>query len=103
MIVQFVKFKSGLSDAQVRQTIEERAPEFRALPGLLQKYYLQDKATGEYAGVYIWDSEESMQLFRQSDLARSIPAAYQVEASPKVEVYDMVTPLRSEVKDVAIL
>ncbi len=96
MIVQFVKFQSGLSEGQVRLMIEDRAPQFRALPGLLQKYYVRDTQTGEYAGIYLWDSEESMSEFRQSELARSIPTAYQVEGQPRVEILEMITPLRTE-------
>jgi hypothetical protein len=47
MIVQFVKFPSGLSEEGVRRTMEERAPQFRALPGLLQKYYGRERESGE--------------------------------------------------------
>ena len=57
MIIQTVKFKSALSDAEIQQVMEERAPQFRALSGLLQKYYLRDVQSGEVGAVYIWDSE----------------------------------------------
>ena len=53
MIIQTVKFKSALSEAEIQQVMEERAPQFRALPGLLQKYYLRDIQTGEVGAVYI--------------------------------------------------
>ncbi|MFQ5912548.1 MAG: YdhR family protein [Nitrospinota bacterium] len=96
MLVQFVKFKSGLSDAEVRQTMEGRAPQFRALPGLLQKYYVRENETGEYAGIYFWDSEESMREFRQSELARTIPIVYKAVGQPRVEVLEMVLALRPE-------
>jgi len=99
MIVQFVKFKSGLSDDEVRNNIEERGPQFRALSGIIQKFYVQEKDTGEWAGIYIWDSEESMQAFRGSDLARSIPGVYKVEGTPRVEVFDLFKPLRPEVPE----
>jgi len=39
VIVQVVKFASGLSDEKVRRTIDERAPSYRAMPGLLQKLF----------------------------------------------------------------
>jgi heme-degrading monooxygenase HmoA len=95
MIVQFVKFPSGLSEQQVRQTMEDRAPQFRALPGLVQKYYGRERESGEFCGIYIWDSEESLAAFRASDLARSIPAAYQVTSQPRVELFDVLFPLRA--------
>ena len=55
MIIQIVKFKSALLEAEIRQVMEDRAPQFRALPGLLQKYYMRETQTGEVGAVYIWD------------------------------------------------
>ena len=75
MLIQTVKFNSTLSEAEIQRVMEERAPQFRALPGLLQKYYLRDVQTGEVGAVYIWDSEESLRAYRQSDLAQTIKKA----------------------------
>lgn len=94
MFIQFVKFKSGLSDEEVRRTMEARAPEFRAIPGLVQKYYVHEAETGEYAGIYIWESEEALNEFRDSELARTIPKAYQISGGPRVELLEVLTPLR---------
>ena len=96
MIIQTVKFKSALSEAEVQRVMEERAPQFRALPGLLQKYYLRDNQTGEVGAVYIWDSEESLHAYRQSDLARTIASAYKAVEQPRVEIFETVLILRPE-------
>ena len=50
MVVQVVMFKSGPAHVDVRLTIESRAPQYRALPGLLQKLCVKNPATGEYGG-----------------------------------------------------
>jgi heme-degrading monooxygenase HmoA len=94
MIIQFVKFKSGLAAADVQRVMKERAPRFRALPGLVQKYYGHEKETGEFTGIYFWDSEQSMREFQQTELARTIPAAYEVESRPRVEFFEVLFPLR---------
>ena len=94
MIIQTVKFKSGISDAEVRRTMEERAPQFRALPGLVQKYYVRELGSGEYSGIHIWDGEDSLRGFRDSELARSIPIAYRVVGLPRVETFEVLFPLR---------
>lgn len=94
MYVQFVKFGSGLKDDDVLRTMEERAPQFRALPGLVQKYYVHEPETGEYAGIYIWESRKALDEFRNSELARSIPSAYEVAGAPRVEVLKVLFPLR---------
>lgn len=95
MIIQFIKFKSGLSDSEVQQVLKERAPRFRAIPGLIQKYYGHEKQTGEYTGIYLWDSEQSLREFRDTELARTIPVAYKVEGEPRVETFEVLFPLRA--------
>jgi heme-degrading monooxygenase HmoA len=76
--------------------MHERMPEFRALEGLQQKYYLEDPATGEYAGLYLWRSKEDLAEFSQSELRATIAKAYGVEGEPRVEVYAVMTPLRED-------
>ena len=65
-----------------------------ALEGLIQKYYLQDTQTGEYAGIYHWASKEALTAYRESALRKSIAAAYQAEGEPRIEVYRVIRPLR---------
>jgi heme-degrading monooxygenase HmoA len=94
MLVQIVRFRSGLDDERVLATYQARAPRYREVTGLLQKYYLAFP-TGEHGAVYVWDSPQSMQAFRESDLARTIPEAYQVKGTPSVEVADVSLVLHS--------
>ena len=89
MIMQFIRLKSDLSEEELLSTARQRENQFRAIPGLLQKYYVKTQNPGEYGGVYIWDSMESLQAFRASDLAASIPSAYKVIEAPKVEVLNL--------------
>ena len=91
-----VRFRSKLTLDQVTKIMDERAPEFRALEGLQQKYYLQDTATGEYAGLYLWESQEALAAYRESELRASIAKAYQAEGKPRVEVYRVVKTLRDD-------
>ena len=94
MYVQIVKFSSGLEHADALRTMEERAPQFQAIPGLVQKYYVHEHETGEYAGIYFWESQEALEEFRGSELARSIPTAYEVAGPPRIEVFEVLRPLR---------
>ncbi len=95
-LILLVRFKSRLSHEEATKILEDRAPEFRALAGLRQKYYLQDAATGEYAGLYLWQSPDDFAEFRDSALRASIAEAYQVEGEPRIEVYQVLKPLREE-------
>ena len=96
MFMLCVKFRSDLSDSQVRELLDQRLAQFRAVPGLIQKYYARDNATGDYVGIYLFDSEESLLRYRSSQLARSIPAVYQVAGSPRVETLELLFTLRED-------
>ena len=88
-IVLRVRFKSSLTLDQVNEIVEKRAPEFEALTGLQQKYYLQDAISGEYAGLYLWESPDALAEYRDSELKASIAKAYQTEGEPDIEVYQL--------------
>lgn len=94
MFVLSVKFKSALSHDEVMRVSKERLPKFRALPGLIQKFYGREEETGHYTGIYVWDSEKSLREYRASELARSIPEAYKIEGKPRIEVFEISFPLR---------
>jgi hypothetical protein len=86
--------KSNLPREEIERRYKERLPEFRAFPGLLQKYYSYDESTGEWAGIYLWDSEASLAKYLESDLRRSIADAYELTEPPRVERFPIVEVLR---------
>ena len=94
MIIQIIKLKSQLSEEELIGVAKERTPMFKAIPGLLQKYYTKLDQPGHYAGVYVWDSEESLKSYRASDLAASIPGAYNLLEPPNIEILDVLFRLR---------
>ena len=94
-VVVVVKFRSRLSVDEVDRRFRERMPKFRELPGLIQKYYFHDDATGEWGGIYVWDSQESVERYMASDLRQSIPAAYEIDGAPRVESLSVVETLRT--------
>jgi heme-degrading monooxygenase HmoA len=95
MIIQFIRLKSKLPEEELMRRAREREPRFRALPGLLQKYYVKMKEPGAFGGIYVWDSEESLKAYRLSDLAASIPGAYEVVEAPEVESLEVLFQLRA--------
>ena len=95
VLVLLVKFKTPLTLEEVMDVAQSRIEEFRALPGLLQKYYLHELASGEIAGLYLWDSREAFDEYRDSELRKTIAAAYQAEGEPRIEVFDIIETLRT--------
>ena len=94
MIVQIIRLNSTITEEELLKVAREREPGFKAIPGLLQKYYVKMKEPGQYGGIYIWDSPESLKAFRASELAASIPAAYELVSPPDIEVMDVLFTLR---------
>jgi len=96
MILQIIKLKSDLPEEELLARAKERASSFKAIPGLLQKYYVKTSEDGEYGGVYVWDSVQSQQDYQASDLAQSIPSAYAITKAPLIENLDIIFQLRDE-------
>ena len=93
--VLFVRVKSDLDANELERRLFERKPRFLEVPGLLQKVYGRDSATGNVCGIYFFESQAALAAFRATELAKTIPAAYEaVEVRP--EVYDVICSLRPE-------
>lgn len=99
MHILLVKFHSGLSHDNVVRNLEERLPHFRAVPGLIQKYYAREAATGDYVGVYLFESEQALRDYRASEVARSIPGVYQLQDTPRIEELEVLFRMRPEGSD----
>jgi hypothetical protein len=90
--VLFVRVQSDLDPQELERRAVERLPGFREVPGLIQKIYARDEATGDVCGVYFFEDRLALAAFRETELAKSIPAAY--EASDiRPEVYEVLFPL----------
>jgi heme-degrading monooxygenase HmoA len=94
MIIQFVRFQSALTYDEVLAVARERLPDFQALPGLVQKYYVRLNAPDSYGGIYVWESGEALADYRKSALFASIPKAYGIKGQPQVEVLEGLFQLR---------
>jgi hypothetical protein len=93
--VLFVRARSDLDEAELDQRLLARKPRFLEVPGLLQKVYGRDPATGAICGIYFFESDAALAAFRDSELARTIPSAYEV-VEFRAEVYDLLYSLHPE-------
>lgn len=90
--ILFVRVKSNLEPAEFDRRLRERRPRFQEVPGLTQKVYGCDNATGDVCGIYFFESSEALATFRNSELARTIPSAYEA-VDVRREVYDVLYSL----------
>jgi Putative mono-oxygenase ydhR len=96
--VLLVKFKSTLSAEELMNRCNEDLNAFRNVPGLIQKYYIGEEATGAISGFYIFESKSDREAFWASELAKNIPARYGViRETLRVEQYNMAIVLNEAV------
>jgi len=89
-----VKFNSAFSTEELNKVCQEDLEDFRAVPGLIQKYYLLEESTGAISGVYLFETESARASFWNSELAKTIPARYRViPETLRVEQYDIAIAL----------
>ncbi len=101
MIVSIVRFRSKLPDDAVQEAFEQRSDRYRQVPGLVEKIYLRFRETGESGAVYVWDSEESLEQFRASELGRTIASTYEIDGEVQSELADVALVVSPEGKPIA--
>ena len=93
--ILFVRIKSQLDEDELERRLLERRPRFLDVPGLVQKMYGRDEATGDVCGIYFFETQAALEAFSKTELAKTIPTAYEVSEIRR-EVYDLLYPLRPE-------
>lgn len=99
--ILFVKVKSDLALEELKKRMEERRRRFLEVPGLIQKFYGRDDKTGAFCGIYFFEDQASLEAYRASELAKSIPAAYEA-VDARLEAFDVLFSLRPERGPVSI-
>lgn len=94
--ILYVRVKSELDPDELDRCIHERRHRFLEVPGLIQKIYARDEATGDTCGLYLFESKEALAACRESELAKTIPTAYEA-TDVRPEVYEVLFPLKPEI------
>jgi len=90
--ILFVRVKSDLHPQELERRLIERRPRFQKVPGLIQKIYGRDESTGDVCGIYFFENQESLAAFRETELAKTIPTAYEAKEIRR-EAYEVLYPL----------
>jgi len=93
--ILYVRIKSDLDPGELEKRALERRPRFKEVPGLVQKIYGRDGATGDWCGIYFFEDDKALAAFRDSELAKTIPAAYEA-TDVRREVYEILYPLHPD-------
>jgi Putative mono-oxygenase ydhR len=100
--ILFVRITSGLDREEFERRLAERRPGFRDVPGLVQKVYGRDPETGDVCGIYFFESDGALAAFRETELARTIPVAYDA-VDVRREVYEVLYALWPERGPLAVI
>ena len=93
--ILYVRIESHLDSKELERQLLERRPQFRDVAGLIQKIYGRDESTGELCGIYFFEDQAALAAFRETELARTIPSAYEA-AEVRPEIYEVLYPLHPE-------
>ena len=94
-VILFVRAKSDLDEEELDRRLLERRPRFREVPGLVQKIYGREEATGAVCGIYFFETQAALAAYRETELAQTIASAYEV-TEIRVEAYNVLYPLHSD-------
>ena len=64
----------GVTEADYRKMCDDIAPAFAAVPGLVSKVWLADRASGVYGGVYTFENGAALDTYLASDLFAEVAA-----------------------------
>jgi len=93
--ILFVRVRSTLEPEELERRLLARRPRFREVPGLVQKIYGRDETTGHICGIYFFEDPASLAAFRETELAQTIPTAYEADDIRR-EIYEVMYPLHPE-------
>lgn len=60
---------------------------YQGLPGLKTKAFVLNEETGEYGGLYIWETKEALDAFLSSPTFQSSKEKF---GTPEIKIFDLV-------------
>ena len=93
--ILYVRIKSDLDHEELKHRKIEHKTRFLDVTSLKQIIYERNEETGDVCGIYFFENKEALAAFRETELAKTIPVAYEA-TDIRREVYDVLYPLRPE-------
>ena len=90
MIAASILFKLPLTTDwnQINQIAKDRAKNmYQGLSGLKTKAFVLNRQTGEYGGLYVWESRESLDTFLSSKTFQSSKEKFGI---PSIKIFDLL-------------
>lgn len=88
-----MRFKSHLPEDELRRLSEAGLDKFRALPGLSQKYYVQNPETKLSGGVYIFHTRQAAEDYVNGPIATTVKDRFGADGGVEIEILDVLYTL----------
>ena len=73
----------------LKEIAKDRAKNlYQGLPGLKTKAFVLNQETGEYGGLYVWESKEALDTFLSSSTFQSSKEKF---GQPSIKIFDLVS------------
>ena len=90
MVFLIVQFRQkGVSVAEAKSVNEVMVPMIDAKPGFISKMWLGNDDTGEFAGVYQFETKEDAEAYIQSDVIALLKSLPTLDGELTCRVYDL--------------
>ena len=90
MVYLLVQFRQkGVSIADAKTMNEAMVPMIDAKPGFVSKMWLGNNETGEFAGVYQFETREKAQAYVQSDIIEFLRGLSTIQDGVDCKVYEV--------------
>ena len=90
MVILIVQFKQkGVSVAEAKSVNEVMVPMIDAKPGFISKMWLGSDDTGEFAGVYQFETKEDAEAYVQSDVIAFLKSLPTLDGEMACKIYDL--------------
>ena len=90
MVVLIVQFKQkGVSVAEAKSVNEVMVPMIDAKPGFISKMWLGNDDTGEFAGVYQFETNENAEAYVQSDVISFLKNLPTLDGELTCKIYEL--------------
>jgi hypothetical protein len=88
MITAIVRFKlpASIDAAKAEELFKGSAPKYRALSGLVRKYYLFDAESHTGGGCYLWESREAAERVYNAEWRKMIADRY--GSAPEISYFE---------------
>jgi hypothetical protein len=84
--------KKKLPQEELRGLLGQLVGVYKGVPGLKEKYFFEDLASGESGGIYVFESQETLDKYIGSEVWKNVVEANAV-ADPKIEKFVIAASL----------